>query len=55
MARALRSFDYREWISIEMRSGWRLDNTTAVESALDFVNLIYGAAPERENAIAYGN
>jgi D-psicose/D-tagatose/L-ribulose 3-epimerase len=37
MSRALRSAGYSGWVSIEMRSGWRPDNTVSVERALDCV------------------
>ncbi|MGH9631558.1 MAG: sugar phosphate isomerase/epimerase family protein [Bryobacteraceae bacterium] len=55
MARALASSGYRNWVSIEMRSGWRTDNTISVERALDFVLQTYAGATETETAIAYGN
>jgi sugar phosphate isomerase/epimerase len=55
MARALRSIGYEQWLSIEMRSGSRVDNTIAVESALEFVNRIYGDAVDRANANAHGS
>jgi sugar phosphate isomerase/epimerase len=41
MAHALRSFGYRNWVSIEMRSGSQGHNTASVERALDFVKRTY--------------
>lgn len=41
MARALRSSGYRDWVSIEMRSGSQTNNSSCVDRALDFVARTY--------------
>jgi D-psicose/D-tagatose/L-ribulose 3-epimerase len=41
MAHALRSFGYRNWVSIEMRSGSQGKNVASVERALDFAKRTY--------------
>ncbi len=44
MARALRTVGYSNWISIEMRSGWRGDNAVSVQRALDYAGSTYTLA-----------
>ena len=47
-ARCLKALGYSNWVSIEMRNGWKTPNTLAAQSALDYAIGIYG------NRIDYG-
>jgi D-psicose/D-tagatose/L-ribulose 3-epimerase len=55
MAHALHSARYQGWVSIEMRSGWREDNTVSVARALDFTLQTYSRKVNVGSPVFYGN